>query len=144
MGHEPQPNPGTPALPPQRQASIHETVARDQRDKEIAQERLGREFRPGDPAALVARFGAVASDAEAATVDAEGDAGEEVRCQWGEEEDGFEQLGLVVRPREEEVGVCGVEVARDEGEERGVGDVEGQEEGERVGGVFLQGEQGAG
>lgn len=79
--------------------------------------------------------------AQAAAVDAQADAGEDVGCQRGEDEDGFEGrgVGLVVGASEEEVGVGAVEVAGDEGEEGGVGEVEAEEEEEGVGGVFLEG-----
>lgn len=120
-------------------------MPRDQRDEEIAQQALGGEFRPRDPASVGRGFGAVACGVEAAAVDAERDAGEDVRCEWAEDEEGFEERGLVVRSREEEEGVGCVEVgAGEEGEQGGVGDVEAEEEGEGVGGVFLEEEEGGG
>lgn len=113
--------------------------------EEIAQQRLGGEFGPGDTAALGAGLGAVAADVEPAPVQAEGQAGEEVRGQRGEDQEGLEQRRLVVRSRQEEVGVRAVQVAPGEqGKEGGVGQVQGEEEGEGVGGVFLEGDEGAG
>lgn len=67
----------------------------------------------------------------------EEDAGEDVDGQGRDDEEGFREGGLVVGPREEEVGVGGGEGARGEGDEGDVGDVRGEEGGECVGGVAL-------
>ena len=59
-------------------------------------------------------------------------------CEEWERDD--ERLGegrLVVRPGEQEVAVCFWDGADGEGDEGGVGDVEGGEDAEGVGGVFL-------
>ena len=73
-----------------------------QRDEEVAQETLGREFRPGYPTSVGAGLGTVALGADSSSVDAEGEARDEVGCERGEDEDRLERWGLVVGSRQEE------------------------------------------
>ena len=68
----------------------------------VAQSAGQAQFRPGDGFALGVGFGAVAPGQHEAAVQAEGDAGEDVSCDGGEDEQWFERVGLVVWSGEEE------------------------------------------
>ena len=113
-----QPNPGAATLAPQRQPAIDEAVTRHEGDKEVAEQALGGEFRPGEAAAVGGGFGAVAGRVQATAVEAQQQAREEVGGDGEEEEEEFRHGRLVVGSCEEEEGVGFVEVvaAREEGD----------------------------
>ena len=81
----------------------------------------------------------MAADGLPAVVDAQRDAGEDVRGGGGEDEEGFEWEGLVVGACEEEVSFGLGDGLGEEGEEGCVGEVGEEVEGWWEGGVFLEG-----
>jgi hypothetical protein len=72
-------------------------------------------------------------------IDAQADAREDICCNRGCEEKRLERKGLVIGPREEEIGFRGGDGACEERDERGVGVVEDEVELWRESGVFLDG-----
>lgn len=110
MRHILQSNAGTPALDPQRQHAIDEGMAQGEWQQNIAQGRGAAERRPpfasvAGRGASAALGGAVAEAGLAATVEAEREAGDDVGGEGQGDDQRLGERGLVVGPREEEVGV---------------------------------------
>ena len=106
VAHVAEPDATAATLDLERQDPVDEDVARQQRRKRVAERALAAEARPRDAAPL--RVGgvlaAMAADVLRAVVDAQGDAGEDVRGEREAKEERLERERLIVGARQEEVG----------------------------------------
>ena len=103
----------------------------------ISQRTRPTQRRPGNRLPIPVCLGAIALQRFAPAVEAQCDAGGDVCGEREDDEEGLGDGGLVVWASEEERAVCRGYGAREERDEGGVGDVEGGEDCEGVGRVFL-------
>lgn len=107
------------------------------REQNVPQHARAAEHRPRDRALVCSCLGAVALQRDATSVQTQCHAGGYVCEKWERDDEGLGEGGLVVRPGQEEVAVCFGDGADGERDQGGVGDVEGGEDAEGVGGVLL-------
>lgn len=107
------------------------------REQCVAQRRRPAECRPRDAPLVRSCFGPVALQRDAPPVQTQGDSRADVREQRERDDERLGQRGLVVGPCQQQVAVCVGHGADGERDERGVGDVEGGEDAEGVGAVFV-------
>jgi hypothetical protein len=107
------------------------------REQHVAQQTCAAERRPGDGPLVCERLGAVALQGLAPSVEPQCNARGYVCEERERNDERLGERGLVVWPCQEEVAVCLGHGADGEGDQRGVGDVEGGEDAEGVRRVLL-------
>lgn len=121
VGEEPQPDARAAPLDLVGYDALHEHVRHEHRVQHVPGRRGRAERRVGNLAALGVRFGAVPFGGQAAPVEAQRHAGQDVCDDGGEDHQRLEREGLVVRSGQEEVAVAFGRGPREQRDQRRVG-----------------------